>query len=482
MPLIDHAPVCPFTLSLRPGAAVHESAGGTITVDIGRRQHDLGCASPGLLGALQRLAAGGATEQQLCDDVVALDGADGLAALYLRLLELSSRGLVCHGVVDDGGRLLTAVPMSTRYHVGPARVSLDSRYVLSRFALLRRDGREMILESPRAVSRVIVHDPRAAALLGALATPARVADLEALARGVSPYALCSCVDLLEQQRYLRPVDASANCDEETDVALAAWEFHDLLLHSRSRRGRHRLPYGATYRLRERVAPLPALKPRMDGVLVPLEQPDLGLIRTTDRSFTSVLEERRSRRRHGLVPITARQLGEFLYRSCRVRRVIPAGAFDFYDATDRVYPSGGAAYALEIYVLANRCDGLTPGLYHYRPADHSLSRVGDSSAATESLLESATLMAHGFTPQVLLVFAARVLRVTWKYSSMAYATILKDVGVLYQTMYLVAASMDLAACALGGGDSDIFAEASGVDYYSEPSVGEFILGTMSNERE
>jgi SagB-type dehydrogenase family enzyme len=76
---------------------------------------------------------------------------------------------------------------------------------------------------------------------------------------------------------------------------------------------------------------------------------------------------------------------------------------------------------------------------------------------------------------LLVITARFQRVTWKYQSMAYALVLKHVGVLYQTMYLAGTAMGLATCALGGGDSDLFAEAAGLDYYAESSVGEFIIG-------
>ena len=60
--------------------------------------------------------------------------------------------------------------------------------------------------------------------------------------------------------------------------------------------------------------------------------------------------------------------------------------------------------------------------------------------------------------------------------MAYNVMLKNVGVLYQTLYLVATAMDLAPCALGGGDSDLFARAVGLDYFAETSVGEFLLGS------
>jgi hypothetical protein len=38
------------------------------------------------------------------------------------------------------------------------------------------------------------------------------------------------------------------------------------------------------------------------------------------------------------------------------------------------------------------------------------------------------------------------------------------------------AMGLAPCALGGGDSDLFARAAGTDYYAETSVGEFLLGS------
>jgi SagB-type dehydrogenase family enzyme len=60
--------------------------------------------------------------------------------------------------------------------------------------------------------------------------------------------------------------------------------------------------------------------------------------------------------------------------------------------------------------------------------------------------------------------------------MAYALVLKHVGVLCQTMYLVATAMGLAPCALGTGDSDLFAYATGLDYVAESSVGEFALGS------
>ncbi len=78
--------------------------------------------------------------------------------------------------------------------------------------------------------------------------------------------------------------------------------------------------------------------------------------------------------------------------------------------------------------------------------------------------------------MVLVLASRFPRLAWKYASLAYALTLKHVGVVYQTMYLAATAMGLAPCALGGGDSDLFARAAGVDYYGETSVGECLRGS------
>jgi SagB-type dehydrogenase family enzyme len=79
-------------------------------------------------------------------------------------------------------------------------------------------------------------------------------------------------------------------------------------------------------------------------------------------------------------------------------------------------------------------------------------------------------------QILIIIAARFQRMSWKYSSMAYAATLKNVGVIFQTMYLVATAMGLAPCAIGSGNSDVFAHALGAGYCEESSVGEFLLGS------
>jgi len=132
--------------------------------------------------------------------------------------------------------------------------------------------------------------------------------------------------------------------------------------------------------------------------------------------------------------------------------------------------------MEFYLTIDQCEGLTPGFYWYDPLNHALSFIQESNKDTERLLFDAhQAMGGSCRPQVLIILAARFQRVSWKYQSIAYALILKNVGVMYSTMYLVATAMDLAPCALGVGDADRFTKLSGSDYLKETSVGEFALG-------
>jgi SagB-type dehydrogenase family enzyme len=76
---------------------------------------------------------------------------------------------------------------------------------------------------------------------------------------------------------------------------------------------------------------------------------------------------------------------------------------------------------------------------------------------------------------LITIAARFGRVSWKYSSIAYALILKDVGVLTQTLYLMATDMGLGGCAIGIVNIDLFAKMTGLELHVEGPVGHFAIG-------
>jgi SagB-type dehydrogenase family enzyme len=87
------------------------------------------------------------------------------------------------------------------------------------------------------------------------------------------------------------------------------------------------------------------------------------------------------------------------------------------------------------------------------------------------------MSAAFTgrPQILITITSRFARFNRKYSGMSYAAQLKNIGAIYQTMYLVATAMGLGGCALGLGNPDRFCRIASIDYLREGSLGEFMLG-------
>ena len=437
--------------------------------------------APALLTAIDQLGTSGVEEDCLAQQILASAGAGVLAQWYYTLQKLARRGLLCRVVQADGRRLATLVPTSPNFVLIPPLVYLDRSYLLSRFAYLRREAASMILESPLAHCRIILDDERTLAVIGALTKPATAQEVSERVNCLSAEAVGLLLNLFASAGMIQ--ESGNDGSERESPAVSSWEFHDLLFHTRSRKGRCDAPFGATYRLAGRLEPPHAVKPRVNSESYELYRPDLALSPKDDPPLAEVMERRRSLRNYDDHPLTARQLGEFLYRVARVKdnreveMETPSGPVRM-TFVSRPYPSGGALYELEFYIAVCACDGLSPGLYHYDGQQHRLVRMREQRAEVEQMLADAAASAEIPTErvQVLIILAARFQRLAWKYASIAYALILKHVGVVYQTMYLTATAMNLAPCALGGGDADLFARAACTDYYEETSVGEFLLGS------
>ena len=145
-------------------------------------------------------------------------------------------------------------------------------------------------------------------------------------------------------------------------------------------------------------------------------------------------------------------------------------------TGRPYPSGGSSYELELYLAVDKCEGLPRGFYHYDAGDHALVPIEVRAAELDAVLNGAEFaMGAAAAPQVLITIAARFSRTSWKYSSIAYSLILKDVGVLLQTFYLMATDMGLGGCAVGTVNIELFAKMTGIELHAEGAVGQFALG-------
>ena len=329
----------------------------------------------------------------------------------------------------------------------------EHRYKRSPWLVLSWDGPRLVatdcnsLRRFRGVENLI-------GLLSALAdwqSPSQVAHTLGTADGTGLNALLD--DLVEKGLVLTTGDP---CSAAPLRHEGAWDLIELAMQRQSARG------GAAPRRRRPPRRLPPVRGGEPTRLPRVPSP-------SPLSVVDALERRRSVRHYDSRPLLLEEIAAFLYSTARSSTDSPPR---------RPYPSGGACYPLELYLLANDVATLQPGAYHYCPDGHELRAITTTQAWQTKLnrfVLHATDQALNRTPPVVFVVTAVFERVTWKYRRISLSLILKEVGCLFQTMYLVATAMGLAPCAIGSGGDLEDAAALGMDPFLEAPVGLFLLG-------
>lgn len=420
---------------------------------------------------LSQLSSGGCRMDEL---VKTLDEPPGPLSVAEQMSKLWRAGCLMQ-TLNWQGKTVAVLRARGETPLLPATLDVKDRVILTEHGCIRRKGTHLIVEALECGAEVeflaAEHGAVATGLIEG-ATPQQLAKRYSLPEAVTTGLLAWLIAIGV---------ASFEHRKETHQASQQWSFADRLLHARSRSERQIGGYGATFLQKEGHLPFPpALRPARNSPRILLARPDMAIIARQDPPFTTVLEERCSVREYDAMPITALELGEFLYRTARIRATYTVGHVEH---VNRPFPSAGGLHELEFYLIVNHCAGISPALYRYDGAAHELECVTAPSADTKRLLVDAAGSAGiGTEPQILVILAARFSRLNSKYESIAYSLALKNVGVVYQTMYLVATAMGLGGCALGGGSSIRFCNAAETDYWEESSVGEFMLGKRRASKE
>ena len=408
---------------------------------------------------LGEIRSGGVVLDRLAGKAHAAEVGGGPAEQIARLWR---QGLLIKAVYD-GEDKVAVLHNYGETDLLPEPPALSDRIVMTEDTCLRMIGGKLVVESVSCGAYLMVMSHR-------------------LARLPIPWRPMACRDWAEETMLPEEVIlALASCLESIGAIkriggvspepASEWSLADRMFYARSRLGRHLGEYG-----RRPVPHVPldaaAVAPPPSRRKVDLPLPVMSTIIANDRPFSEILESRRSIREH-VEPLRIAGLSEFLYRSARVTGRLGTGEDEI---TFRPYPSGGGLHELEIYPVIHRCTDLSPGLYRYDPFVHCLEEIAGPCPETARLLADARRSSRMTSePHVLLLVAAKFGRVNTKYESVAYSLILKNLGGLFQTMYLVATAMGLAACALGGGNSDVFCRVAGTNFWRESTVGEFLLG-------
>ena len=151
----------------------------------------------------------------------------------------------------------------------------------------------------------------------------------------------------------------------------------------------------------------------------------------DTPLRKFIQMRRSLRVHSGTDLDGKTLHEIIARGAG-RTGITAEEDDF-----RAYPSAGARYPLELYLVVFDIEGLDKGIYHFQPMDSSLEILwlGDYLGKIGELLDEAV---EGFlqNTRAFIVLTSIEERTTYKYEDEGKIFPYIEAGHLSQNLILL----------------------------------------------
>ncbi len=186
----------------------------------------------------------------------------------------------------------------------------------------------------------------------------------------------------------------------------------------------------------------------EGKLVNLPDPETS----GGDAMRDVMASRRSVRHFTEESVTLQELSQLLWAAQGVTN----------DKGWRTVPSAGAKFPIELYVMADRVEGLAPGLYHYRAGEHRLGLI--KSLPTSVMLQAACNNQASVGRAALNVIVIGVVwRVEEKYGperSERYVVV--EGGAVLEHLSLEAHALDLGSVIIGGFDDGHVQEFVGTD--------------------
>jgi SagB-type dehydrogenase family enzyme len=173
---------------------------------------------------------------------------------------------------------------------------------------------------------------------------------------------------------------------------------------------------------------------------------LGTRLRKEGELESLLMRRRSTREFSTAPLDIGELSSLIFYSVGISTPKKGGL----SQAKRTYPSAGARYPIEMYLVVNNVENLDRGLYHYDVRDNVLEKllVGNFSKkmvyATDSKMGAAPLV---------VILTGVLGRTEIKYGVNAYRFALLEAGHIGQNISLISEKNSLGSCAIGGFDNE-----------------------------
>ncbi len=207
---------------------------------------------------------------------------------------------------------------------------------------------------------------------------------------------------------------------------------------------------------QKLPSISCLKDRKEASAIPLPTEFQKLPITTN--LWDLIGRRESRRKYNDERLSLLELSFLLWASQGVRKM--AGHKN--PVTFRNVPSAGSRHPLDTYLFVNQVEGLSKGIYHYLPQDHTLEVWEARGDYDEELTRALCGQTFASSAPVLFVWSAIPYRTEWRYSLKAAKYILLDAGHACENLYLACESLGLGTCAIGAYDQDSLDELLGFE--------------------
>lgn len=186
---------------------------------------------------------------------------------------------------------------------------------------------------------------------------------------------------------------------------------------------------------------------------------------------NILNNRRSIREYSGTPVTFADISSILNG---IQNTHEVGEMTF-----RNTPSGGGLYPVTIYFHANRIEDIDEGVYRYQPSTNSILLIEKDTKNKIKEIYKNQLKTDLDNYAALFMFVFDYVFCFQKYNDLALSLGLIETGMLAQNLELIANSLGLGTCDIGGCDKVKGEELLKIDGMNQHLIYSVIMGSKKN---
>lgn len=193
--------------------------------------------------------------------------------------------------------------------------------------------------------------------------------------------------------------------------------------------------------------------------------------TACSGYLDAIFDKRTSTRQFAGHLDLQRLSDVIVRATRINR-----AYDREEllVANRVYPSPGGLYPVELYVLPIAVSGLKNAVYHWDVVEQCFEQLWDAPVFD---MNSAIpgIQPPTDVPAAMIAMSVYFPRIEWKYGERSYRFALMEAASIATNLQLVCADENVAARWVGGFQDEWWDDALHLDGDQETTVLTFALG-------